>query len=413
MPGGVNSPVRATKAATGRDPLFIASGRGAHITTIDGATYLDYVASWGPLILGHAHPAVIAAVQQAATQGLSFGAPTTLETQLAAQIAAAYPSMQQVRLVNSGTEATMSALRLARAATGRNLIIKFAGNYHGHSDALLAQAGSGALTHGVPTSAGVPPQTAATTLVASYNNAHEVAELFNKYNEEIAAVIVEPVAGNMGVVPPLQGFLPALRELTSAHGSLLIFDEVMTGFRVAFGGAQQRFGIDPDITCLGKIVGGGLPLAAYGGKAQLMQLVSPVGPMYQAGTLAGNPLATTAGLATIEQLKRPGFYEGLEAQAATLAQGIRAAAERQGIPLQVNSVGAMLSVFFTSAPVTNLTTATTTNAERFTRFYQAMLDAGIYLPPSPFEAWFPSAAHTPEDIATTLHAVEHALSTLS
>ncbi len=411
IPGGVDSPVRAARAV-GRDPLFVKKGSGPYIWDIDDNRFIDYVGSWGPLILGHAFPEVVSAVQQVAERGLSFGAPTELETELAEELLAAYPSMDRVRLVNSGTEATMSALRLARGTTGRDLIVKFEGCYHGHSDALLVKAGSGALTVGIPTSAGVPEQTIATTLVASYNDTKGIKALFEDCGEQIAAVIVEPVAGNMGVVLPQKGFLSLLRELTSDYGSLLIFDEVMTGFRVALGGAQGVYGIDPDITCLGKIIGGGLPLAAYGGKAALMEQIAPLGPVYQAGTLSGNPLAVASGLTTIRMLKQEGFYESLQAKANALTQGILRIAEQQSAPLQVNSQGAMFSVFFTDEKVTDFESACTSNTERFAQFYRAMLEEGVYLPPSQYEAWFLSAAHSNEDIEVTLQRVEQVLQTL-
>jgi len=408
IPGGVNSPVRAARAV-GRDPLFLAKGQGAYVWDIDDNRFIDYVGSWGPLILGHAHPTLLHAIGSTMASGLSFGAPTEAETELASEICAAVPSVDMVRLVSSGTEATMSALRLARAATGRDLIVKFEGCYHGHSDGLLVKAGSGALTMGAPTSAGVPRQIAELTLVADFNNVSGLEALFARHGEQIAAVIIEPVAGNMGVVLPQEGFLPALRTLTKKHGSLLIFDEVMTGFRLAYGGAQELYGIDPDLSCFGKIIGGGLPLAAYGGKAHLMELVSPLGPMYQAGTLSGNPLAVAAGLATLRQLKQAGFYEELEAKSARLAEGIRALAAASRAAVQVNSQGAMLSMFFTSAEVTDYASACSSNAEHFARFYRAMLLSGAYLPPSQFEAWFISAALSDEDINTTLLAIEKAL----
>lgn len=412
IPGGVNSPVRAASAVD-CTPLFIERGKGAHIWDIDGNQYLDYVGSWGPLIAGHAHPEVIEAVTTAAQKGLSFGAPTLEETLLAKELTSAYPSLDQVRLVNSGTEATMSALRLARGFTERNLIIKFEGCYHGHSDALLVEAGSGALTGGTPTSAGVPEQVAATTLVAPYNDEAKVQELFERFGNDIAAVIVEPVAGNMGLVPPQEGFLQLLREITQTYGSLLIFDEVMTGFRLSFGGAQALYNIEPDLTCLGKIVGGGLPLAAYGGKAAIMSKVAPAGSVYQAGTLAGNPLAVAAGLATLNILKQEGFYTALEARSAQLEKGFATLASTQSIPLQVNRVGAMMSIFFTEQAVSNLDTARSSDTHRFAQFYQNMRELGIYLPPSQFEAWFISAAHTKDDINETLLAAEQSLLLMS
>jgi len=408
IPGGVNSPVRAARAV-GRDPLFLAKGQGAYLWDIDGNRFIDYVGSWGPMLLGHAHPAVLEAVFDVLKDGLSFGAPTERETELAGELCAAMPSMDMVRLVNSGTEATMSALRLARAATGRNLIVKFEGCYHGHSDGLLVKAGSGALTLGVPTSAGVPEQIAGQTLVASFNDTAALKALFENHGEHIAAVIVEPVAGNMGVVLPQEGFLPTLRSLTKEYGSLLIFDEVMTGFRLALGGAQAVYNIDPDLSCLGKVIGGGLPLAAYGGKAYLMELIAPSGPVYQAGTLSGNPLAAAAGLATIREIKQPGFYEALEAKTERLAEGIRTAAAHCRVPVQVNSRGAMLSAFFTEEEVMDYASACSSDTEAFSRFYRAMLEAGIYLPPSQFEAWFISTAHSDEDIEATLLNIEKIL----
>lgn len=408
IPGGVNSPVRAAKAV-GRDPLFIARGKGSSLWDIDGNQLIDYVCSWGPLILGHAPQEVVRALTIAAEQGLGFGAPTLAETQLAEELIAAYPSMDRVRLVTSGTEATMSALRLARAATHRDLIMKFEGGYHGHADALLVKAGSGALTTGAPTSAGVPEQTAQTTLVARYNDSEQLKALFAQYGEQIAAVIVEPVAGNMGVVVPRDNFLHELRQVTSAHGSLLIFDEVMTGFRVAYGGAQELYGIQPDLTCLGKIIGGGLPLAAYGGKEEYLQLVSPVGPVYQAGTLAGNPLAVAAGLATIELLKQKDCYAILGDTTERLVRGISERAAEYGVPVQVNSQVGMLSVFFSEHEVADYEGACKASSEHFASFYRAMLDEGIYLPPSGYEAWFPSLAHSARDIEKTLEAVGRCL----
>lgn len=405
IPGGVDSPVRAAWAVSS-DPVFIARGSGAYIWDIDDNSYIDYVGSWGPLILGHAHPAVVEAVQAVAAQGLSFGAPTKRETELAEELTRALPSLQMVRLVNSGTEASMSALRLARGATGRELIVKFEGCYHGHSDGLLVKAGSGALTFGTPTSAGVPESIAGTTLVAAFNDQAGIEALFKQYGTRIAAVIVEPVAGNMGVVLPQEGFLSTLRELTAASGSLLIFDEVMTGFRVAYGGAQTLFGIEPDITCLGKIIGGGLPLAAYGGKADLMQQLAPLGPVYQAGTLSGNPLAVTAGLATLAVLRQEGFYDELKAKTSRLVEGIRVLASKHNIALQLNALGGMFSVHFTSESIRDLRSASSSSSVLYAAFYRALLSAGIYIPPSPFESWFSSIALSHEDIDATLSNIE-------
>ncbi|MGB9792471.1 MAG: glutamate-1-semialdehyde 2,1-aminomutase [Thermacetogeniaceae bacterium] len=405
MPGGVNSPVRAFRAVGG-DPLFISRGEGSKIFDVDGNEYIDYVCSWGPLILGHAHPAVVAALEKAVKAGTSYGAPIEGEVILASLIVDAVPSVERVRLVNSGTEATMSAVRLARAYTGRNKIVKFAGCYHGHADTFLVQAGSGALTMGVPSSPGVPNEVTSLTLVLPYNDVSSVERAFERYGEEIAAVIVEPVAGNMGVVPPQTGFLETLRRVTEQSGSLLIFDEVITGFRLGLGGAQERFGIKPDLTCFGKIIGGGLPVGAYGGRADIMQLVAPEGPVYQAGTLSGNPLAVHAGIATLEQLKKPGVYEELEEKGKQLAEGLRAAAENAGVAVQVNQVGSLLSVFFADRRVEDLDSALSSDQSSFRQFFLSMLDEGIYLPPSQFEAWFVSLAHTEEDLKRTVDAAE-------
>lgn len=401
IPGGVNSPVRAFKSV-GRDPVYIRRGKGSHLWDIDGNEYIDYVGSWGPLIVGHAHPEVVEALKKATEAGTSYGAPTEIETELAEEVLKAFPSMDMVRMVNSGTEATMSVLRLARGITGRDKILKFEGCYHGHSDALLIKAGSGALTFGVPTSPGVPAQTAATTLSARYNDLEGLKEIFRQNGEEIAAVIVEPVAGNMGVVLPQPGFLEGLRKLTRDYGALLIFDEVMTGFRVSYGGAQAYYGIDPDLTCLGKVIGGGLPVGAYGGKRKYMEQVSPSGPIYQAGTLSGNPLAMTAGLVTLRLLQQPGTYEELNRKRQTLADGMKAIAAENGVPLTVNGVGAMFSLFFTTAAVTDYASALTADTARFAVYFRAMLERKIYLAPSQFEAVFLSTAHTDKDIETTL-----------
>ncbi|HEY7357516.1 MAG TPA: glutamate-1-semialdehyde 2,1-aminomutase [Ktedonobacterales bacterium] len=407
IPGGVNSPVRAFKAVGGQ-PRFIERGEGAYLYDVDGNRYIDYVLSWGPLIHGHAHPRVIEAITRAAARGTSYGAPTEPEVCLAEMVIAAMPAVEMVRFVNSGTEATMSALRLARAYTRRNKIIKFAGGYHGHADFLLVAAGSGALTLGIPDSPGVPPPSAADTLIAPYNNLPAVETLFQQFPESIAAVIVEPVAGNMGCVPPEPGYLQGLRDLTTRFGALLIFDEVMTGFRVAYGGAQQLYGIVPDLTCLGKIIGGGLPAAAYGGRRDIMNMVAPAGPVYQAGTLSGNPLAMAAGIAQLELLQQPGVYEQLEACAAQLAAGIGAAAQANGVPITQTRVGSMFCVFFTDQPVKDYTSAKTASVERYARFFQAMLDDGIYLAPSQFEAGFLSLAHQQTEIERTIQAARNA-----
>jgi len=408
IPGGVNSPVRAFKAVGGQ-PLFIERGAGAYLYDADGNRYIDYVCSWGPLILGHAHPRVVEAITRAAARGSSFGAPTADEVRLAELVVEAMPSVELVRFVNSGTEATMSALRVARAFTGRSRIVKFAGGYHGHADMLLVAAGSGALTLGVPDSPGVPPGATAATLVAPYNDLAAVRALFDQYPDEIAAVIVEPVAGNMGCVPPAPGFLEGLRELTRAAGAVLIFDEVMTGFRVAYGGAQALYSVTPDMTCLGKIVGGGLPAAAYGGRRDILSLVAPAGPVYQAGTLSGNPLAMAAGIAQIELLREPGTYERLEQLTAALAEGIGAAARAAGVPLYQTRVGSMFCAFFTPGPVTDEASAKTADTRAFAAYFRAMLERGVYLAPSQFEAGFVSLAHTDEDIARTVEAASAAL----
>jgi glutamate-1-semialdehyde 2,1-aminomutase len=409
LPRGVNSPVRAFKAVGG-DPVFIARGRGALLYDVDGNEYLDYVASWGPLILGHLHPEVVAALQECLERGTSFGAPTELETELARAIVKAVPSVEMVRLVNSGTEATMSALRLARGYTGRNKIVKFEGCYHGHADFLLIRAGSGALTLGVPSSPGVPASTAANTITAPYNDLDTVEKIFAQEGEEIAAVIVEPVAGNMGVVPPREGFLEGLREITRRYGSLLIFDEVMTGFRVAYGGAQELYHLDPDLTCLGKVIGGGLPVGAYGGKSEIMEQVAPAGPVYQAGTLSGNPLAVTAGLMTLKILNRPGTYAELERKSALLEAGLTAAAREAGLPVTFNRVGSMFCTFFTETPVVDYASACTSNLSRFAVFFRSMLEEGIYLAPSQFEAGFMSLVHTEKQIERTVEAARRAFS---
>ena len=408
IPGGVNSPVRSFKSVGGT-PLFIRRGKGPRIWDADGNEFLDYVGSWGPLILGHAHDEVLEAVRSALESGLSFGAPTEGEVELAGMIAEALPSIDMVRLVNSGTEATMSAIRAARAFTGRSKIVKFAGCYHGHNDGLLVEAGSGGATYSIPNSAGVPEGYARETLVADYNDVYSAQRLFDSYPGEIAAVILEPVAANMGVVPPAPGFLEGLRRLTTGHDALLIFDEVITGFRVAYGGAQTLYGVTPDLTCLGKIIGGGLPVGAYGGRRDVMEVVAPLGGMYQAGTLSGNPLAVTAGIATLKALARPGAYEGLESASARLADGLASAALKAEIPLTINRVGSIMTAFFNDGPVEGWDSVAASDRERYAAFFHLMLERGVYLAPSPFEAAFISTAHTPEDIDATLEAAEYAL----
>jgi glutamate-1-semialdehyde 2,1-aminomutase len=397
IPGGVNSPVRAFRAVGG-DPPFLARGAGAHVWDADGREYVDFVGSWGPLILGHAHPLVVEAIREVAGQGTTFGAPTEREVLFAEAIRWVYPSMELLRCVSSGTEATMSALRVARGFTRRNKIVKIDGGYHGHADFLLAQAGSGVATLGIPGSAGVPAAAVADTLVVPWNDVAAMRATFDAHGADIAALIVEPVPGNIGVVPAAPGYLAALREITSAAGALLIFDEVITGFRVAAGGAQALYGIRPDLTCLGKIVGGGLPAACFGGRADVMQVLAPLGPVYQAGTLSGNPLAMAAGLKTIELLLAPGVYERLEALGAALEAAFRRAAAAADTPIQVNRVGSMLTAFFTATPVVDYATAKTSDTARYARFHRAMLDRGVYLAPSQFEAAFVSLAHTDADI---------------
>ena len=411
IPGGVNSPVRAFRAVGG-EPLFLARGRGARVWDVDGQEYIDYVGSWGPLLLGHAHPEVHEAIVEAASQGTSFGAPTEREVRFAEVLCAAYPSMDKVRLVSSGTEATMAALRVARGATGRELIVKIDGAYHGHADCLLVAAGSGAATLGIPGSKGVTAGTVRDTLTVPWNDLGAMAAVLEARPGEVAAVIVEPVCGNMGCVPPRPGYLEGLRELTRKHGVVLIFDEVMTGFRLAYGGAQARYGIVPDMTCLGKIVGGGLPVAAYGGRADLMAHVAPDGPVYQAGTLSGNPLAVAAGLKTVEILQRPGTYERLEANSAALGEGLAAAAREAGVPLVLNRVGSMLTGFFMSGEVWDYGDAKRSDTARFGRWFRGMLEHGVYLPPSQFEAAFVSLVHGAEEIERTLAAARTAFRAL-
>ncbi|MGB6064436.1 MAG: glutamate-1-semialdehyde 2,1-aminomutase [Desulfomonilaceae bacterium] len=408
IPGGVNSPVRAFKAV-GLPPRFIRSGRGSRIVDEDGNEFIDYVGSWGPMILGHAHPEVLEAVETAMRNGTSFGAPTRSEVEMARIITEMVPSVEMVRLVNSGTEATMSAIRLARGYTGRDTIIKFSGCYHGHSDSLLARAGSGAATFAVPDSLGVPRHVVEQTMVVPYNDLEAVRLHVEENPNRLAAVIVEPIAGNMGVVPPREGFLLGLRDLCSRDGALLIFDEVITGFRVGPGGAQELYGIKPDLTCLGKIIGGGLPAAAFGGPKAIMEYLAPIGGVYQAGTLSGNPLAVAAGLATLKIIRKDNPYPELERKAALLSKGMEEILTRKSIPHAVNRVGSMLSLFFHSGPVTSYEEALQSDKEAFRRFFGKMLDNGIYLAPSPFEAWFVNASHKNEDIEKTLEAVEKSL----
>jgi len=412
LPGGVSSPVRAFRSVGSPDPsrprtvhpLFIARGKGSHLWDADGNRYLDYVLSWGPLILGHAHPAVVKAVTAAARKGTSYGAPTETELELASLIQRAMPSMEMMRFVNSGTEATMSALRLARAFTKRDLILKFDGCYHGHADGLLIKAGSGATTLGVPDSPGVPDATARLTLQAPYNDLARVNALFAQHGGDIAAVIVEPIAANMGVVPPAEGFLDGLRAVTRRHGALLIFDEVLTGFRVAFGGAQALYRLRPDLTCLGKIIGGGLPVGAYGGRKDIMEWIAPAGPVYQAGTLSGNPIAMSAGLATLQRLHVTGFYRDLERRAARLYAGLLEAARAAQVPVQPARVGSLMGFFFSDRPVVDYASAKSADTRRFAAFFWAMLEAGVYLAPSQFEALFVSSAHTVRDLDQTVEA---------
>lgn len=410
-PGGVNSPVRAF-GAVGGTPLFITDGKGARIRDANGLRYIDYVGSWGPLIVGHAHPEVVKAVKRAASKGLSFGAPTASEVEMAERLCALVPSMEQVRLVSSGTEATMSAIRLARGHTGRSKIVKFEGCYHGHADALLVKAGSGALTFGRPSSAGVPPETTLHTTVLEYNNEAALEQAFAAAGHEIAAVIVEPVAGNMNLVAPRPEFLKALRELCTRHGALLIFDEVMTGFRVALGGAQALYGIEPDMTTLGKVVGGGMPVGAFGGPSAIMRSLAPQGAVYQAGTLSGNPVALAAGLATLELVQAPGFYERLAATTSSLCEQLAEAATRSGVPFSARGIGGMFGMYFRETPPESYAEVMQCDTALFVRFFHAMLAEGVYLAPSAFEAGFVSAAHTAEEIDQTVAAAERVFRTL-
>jgi len=408
LPGGVDSPVRSFRAVGGT-PLFIERGKGCKIFDVDGREYIDYVCSWGPLILGHAHPAIVSALQAAVENGTSYGAPTEKESILARLIVEAMPSLDLVRFVNSGTEAAMVAIRLARGFTRRNKIVKFEGCYHGHADSLLVKAGSGALTFGIPDSLGVPEALAKETYLLPYNNIDLVAQLLQSKGKEIAAIIVEPVAANMGVIPPRSGFLEGLRELTVRQGTLLIFDEVITGFRMAYGGAQEVYGIKPDLTCLGKVIGGGLPVGAFGGRREIMEQLAPLGEIYQAGTLSGNPLTMTAGIETLKLLQAPGFYGRLEERGQKLAEGIKEQAKKVGIEARVNHAGSMLTVFFTESEVVNYATAKTSVVARYARFFMKMLDAGIHLAPSQFEAAFLSSEHQDEDIERTIAAARESL----
>jgi glutamate-1-semialdehyde 2,1-aminomutase len=411
IPGGVNSPVRAFKAVGGT-PLFIRKAEGSRIWDADGKAYIDYVGSWGPMILGHAHPAVVEAVQEAAARGTSYGAPCAAEVELAARVTRLVPSIEKVRFVSSGTEASMSALRLARGFTGRRKILKFAGCYHGHADGLLVAAGSGVATLGIPGSPGVPEGTVADTLVAPFNDVDAIETLAGSHGADLAAVIIEPVAGNMGCVAPREGYLEALREITRRIGAVLIFDEVMTGFRLAMGGAQELYGITPDLTCLGKILGGGLPVAAYGGRAEIMDKVAPVGPVYQAGTLSGNPLAMAAGCAALDALRGGATYERLDALSIRLQVGLARGAQAAGVMLTVNRVGSMFTPFFCRGPVTDFESAKSSDTAAFSRFFHAMLKRGVYLPPAQFEAAFVSLAHSERDIDETVRAAADAFGEL-
>ncbi len=411
IPGGVNSPVRACRSV-GAKPVFIQRAEGSRVFDADGNTYIDYVGSWGPMILGHRHPEVIAAIQRVLERGTSFGAPTDLEIELAEMVIEAVPSVEMVRMVNSGTEATMSAIRLARGVTGRNLLIKFDGCYHGHADTLLVAAGSGVATLGIPGSPGVPDAFVQNTLSLPYNDAERVTDVVSKQGDKIAAIIVEPVAGNMGLVPPEPGFLETLRALTQDYGIILIFDEVMTGFRVGYGGAQALYDLMPDLTCMGKVIGGGLPVGAYGGRKEIMKKVAPEGPVYQAGTLSGNPLAMAAGIATLKCLQQPEFYETLEAGSAMLEAGLREAVGKAGLPAVTSRVGSMMGLFFTEKRVSNFAEAQTSDLTMFAKHFKGMLERGIYLAPSQYEALFVSSAHSEGDIQATILAAREVFGAL-
>ena len=412
IPGGVNSPVRAFRGVGG-DPVFFKHSEGAYLVDEDNNRYIDYVASWGPMIVGHQHPEVIKAVQAVVAEGIGYGAPTAIETEMAQLVCELVPSVEMVRMVNSGTEATMSAIRLARGYTGRDKLIKFEGCYHGHSDSLLVKAGSGALTLGVPTSPGVPASLAEHTITLNYNDIDQVREAFDEVGDQVACVIVEPVAGNMNCIPPVPGFLEGLRDVCDKHGAVLIFDEVMTGFRVSLGGAQQHYGVTPDLTTLGKVIGGGLPVGAFGGKKAIMQEIAPLGPVYQAGTLSGNPVSMAAGLTTLRLIKEPGFHDGLSQKASMLCDGLKQRAKAAGISLTTNQVGGMFGVFFTDADkVTTFQQVTKCDIEQFQVFYHGMLSQGVYLAPSAFEAGFVSAAHTDKEINATLDAAEKVFASL-
>lgn len=412
IPGGVNSPVRAFKGVGG-DPIFFREGKGAWVTDAEGKRYIDYIGSWGPMILGHAHPDVISAVQESVSHGLGFGAPTEIEIEMADTLCRLVPSMELVRMVSSGTEATMSAIRLARGYTGRDKIVKFEGCYHGHADSLLVKAGSGALTLGEPSSAGVPASLAEHTLTLIYNDLDSVRECFAELGDQIACIIVEPVAGNMNCIPPAEGFLQGLREICDQSGAVLIFDEVMTGFRVSLGGAQEYYDVKPDLTTLGKVVGGGLPVGAFGGKREVMECIAPLGPVYQAGTLSGNPVAMAAGLSTLKLVQAPDFHKNLSATAKTLVEGLQIRADKAGIPLTTNQVGGMFGLFFTvQKEVTGFEQVSKCDQERFKKFFHGMLDEGVYLAPSSYEAGFVSAAHGDAEIQATLDAAEKVFATL-
>ena len=411
IPGGVNSPVRAFRAV-GLEPLFVSKAKGSKVYDADGGVYIDYVSSWGPMILGHAHPQVRKAMSQALSKGWSYGAATELEVRLAQKVSAAIPSMEMVRMVSSGTEAAMSALRVARGFTGRDKMIKFEGCYHGHADSFLVKAGSGAITFGIPDSAGVPASLAANTLVAPYNDLEAVQALFSQNPSQIACVVVEPIAGNMGIVLPREGFLKGLEEACRNHGALLIFDEVITGFRLAYGGVQKIFGISPDLTCLGKIIGGGMPVGAYGGRREVMEKISPLGPIYQAGTLSGNPLAMTCGLETLDVLRQKDVYKKLDLLARELCRGLEDLARQKGIPARINRSGSMFTLFFTGDEVFDYNSAKKADAGKYAKYFQGMLQAGVWLPPSQFEACFVSLAHTARDIEGTLKGAGSALDSL-